>query len=82
MVIDNRAAKSNKIEDSVFWYKARLDLPPFVLGNRNYWKMHSMFAKDEEEDDDFFDNAFAGIPALSKKSKQKSKDTAQNASIV
>ncbi len=35
LVINNNA-KSNKIEDQVFWYKA-MDHPPFTLGSKEVW---------------------------------------------
>lgn len=38
LVIDNQA-KSNKIEDQVFWYKAK-ERKNFKVGSRSYWKHH------------------------------------------
>ena len=38
MVLDN-TSKSNEIEDCVYWYRARIDLPGFRLGRKIYWKL-------------------------------------------
>jgi hypothetical protein len=43
LVLDN-TSKSNKIEDVVYWYKARIDLPDFKMGCRQYWE----FSKKNE----------------------------------
>ena len=48
IVIDN-TVKSNKIEDTVFWYKADISLPPYKLGRRRYWDMDSRFYCTEDE---------------------------------
>jgi hypothetical protein len=37
LVIDNNA-KSNKIEDQVFWYKARYELPEYKLCSPIFWQ--------------------------------------------
>ncbi|BCU03579.1 VV A32-like virion packaging ATPase [Pandoravirus japonicus] len=42
IVVDS-TAKTNAIEDSVFWYRGSPNPPKFVLGNRNFWKLHYMF---------------------------------------
>jgi hypothetical protein len=63
MVIDNRATKSSKIEDCVYWYKADTNVPEFVLGNRNFWKLDSMFATNEKKS--LIKGSLGGIPALS-----------------
>lgn len=39
LVMDN-TVKSNNIEDCVFWYKAKINPKPFMMGNRNFWKIH------------------------------------------
>lgn len=44
LVLDNTIS-SNKIEDVVFWYKANMGNPRFLLGNRDFWKLHYMFKK-------------------------------------
>ena len=51
LVIHNNA-KSNKLEDQVFWYKAE-DHPPFKLGAPEFWEHHSDNFKDDDEEDDF-----------------------------
>ena len=38
MVIDNTSL-SNKLEDTIFWYRAD-PTPPFRIGNSRYWKYH------------------------------------------
>lgn len=51
LVIDNQA-KSNKIEDQVFWYKAK-KRENFTVGSDSYWKKH--FANyDPDHDDKMF----------------------------
>lgn len=42
MVVDNVAGE-------VRWFKARLDLPPFRLGNPVFWRIQDMFGKTDEE---------------------------------
>lgn len=37
LVLDN-TCKSNKIEDAVYWFKAKHDLPPFRMGCRQFWE--------------------------------------------
>lgn len=40
LILDN-TVKSNKIEDAVFWYKARLyDKNSFRVGHPSFWKLH------------------------------------------
>jgi len=55
LVINNNA-KSNKLEDQVFWYKADIH-PDFKIGAQEFWEHHNSKFKDnyesEEEDDDF-----------------------------
>jgi hypothetical protein len=54
LVIHNNA-KSNKIEDQVFWYKADTH-GDFKLGGPEYWLTHNNnFDEEEEEDEDIFD---------------------------
>tara|TARA_B100000214_G_C23972624_1_gene630981 strand:- start:755 stop:1600 length:846 start_codon:yes stop_codon:yes gene_type:complete len=38
MVLDN-TSKSNEIEDCIYWYRARIDFPPFRLGKDIFWKL-------------------------------------------
>ena len=49
LVINNNA-KSNKLEDQVFWYKADLH-HDFKVGGESYWNHHqSKFKKDDDDD--------------------------------
>jgi hypothetical protein len=48
LVIDNNA-KSNKLEDQIFWYKATTH-PPFKLGSKEYWELSKGY--DSEDDDE------------------------------
>jgi hypothetical protein len=50
LVIHNNA-KSNNIEDQVFWYKADQH-PPFKLGDRQFWIMSENLKRQEQDDDD------------------------------
>ena len=50
LVINNNA-KSNKLEDQVFWYKAEPH-PDFRLGAEILWKQASAMAYDDESDED------------------------------
>ncbi|AJF98192.1 VV A32-like virion packaging ATPase [Pandoravirus inopinatum] len=64
IVVDS-TARTNAIEDSVFWYRGSPNPPKFILGNRNFWKLHYMFYKAPVHalsDDDI-------IPALAHKYK-------------
>ncbi len=59
LVIDNKS-QSNKLEDQVFWYKARID-DKFRLCSKELWDMQAMdeerkalgMARDGEEEEDF-----------------------------
>jgi len=53
LVIDNNA-KSNKLEDQVFWYKATPH-PDFKLCSPEFWAHSAAYARDEGEGDDDFD---------------------------
>jgi len=39
LVYDN-TVKSNKIEDCIFWYKARSPMPKYKFGNKEFWDYH------------------------------------------
>ena len=39
LVFDN-TVRSNKIEDCVFWYKARYPIPKYKFGNNDFWEFH------------------------------------------
>ena len=55
LVIHNNA-KSNRLEDQVFWYKAD-EHEPFILGAPEFWEHHSNHyaTGEEEQDGDDFD---------------------------
>ena len=59
LVINNNA-KSNKLNDQIFWYKAE-DHPPFRLGANEFWEMSKKLGSDDE--DEAFD------PSKAKRSK-------------
>lgn len=66
IVLDN-IAKSNKIEDQIFWYRARYYNPEFILGNRSAWKLHYLTYKPpvfEQEKKDY-------IPGLKRNKERK-----------
>jgi hypothetical protein len=51
LVIDNNA-KSNKLEDQVFWYKAA-PRPDFRLCSPELWAQSAAYSRDEEQEEDF-----------------------------
>ena len=58
LVINNNA-KSNKLEDQVYWYKASPH-NDFKIGAAEYWKHHSNNYKgDDSEEDEPFDLAYS-----------------------
>ena len=59
LVINNNA-KSNKLNDQIFWYKAE-DHPPFKLGANEFWEMSKKLGSDDEDE--------AYDPSKSKKNK-------------
>jgi hypothetical protein len=50
LVINNNA-KSNRLDDQVFWYKAEPH-PDFKLGAEILWQQASQMTCDSDEDDD------------------------------
>lgn len=51
LVLDKRKT-SNKVEDRVFWYKAK-ERPNFRVGSTAFWKYHMInFDPDAEDDED------------------------------
>ena len=48
LVINNNA-KSNKLNDQIFWYKAE-DHPPFRLGANEFWEMSKKLGSDDEDE--------------------------------
>lgn len=51
IVIHNNA-KSNKLEDQVFWYKAS-DHEEFRVGAAEYWEYHTRNNDEQDEDDHY-----------------------------
>lgn len=49
LVINNNA-KSNKLQDQIFWYKAQ-DHPDFRLGTKEFWEISKGLNSDDEEDE-------------------------------
>ena len=54
LVIHNNA-KSNRVEDQVFWYKATAH-EDFRIGHPSFWEYDSMRDPDTDDDDDFRDD--------------------------
>ncbi len=54
LVIDNTSL-SEKIEDSIFWYKAQERDPNYKVGNRAFWLYHFANIRDEEDMEDEFE---------------------------
>jgi hypothetical protein len=54
LVINNNA-KSNNIQDQIFWYKAD-SRPDYKLGAKQFWEMSANMA-DESDEDEFDPNA-------------------------
>jgi hypothetical protein len=57
LVLDN-TSKSNKLEDCLFWYKAKFPSKNFKFGSKDMWKFHEQNFKgenykEEEESKDF-----------------------------
>ena len=48
LVINNNA-KSNKLQDQIFWYKAE-SRPDFKLGSKEFWEISKDMNSDDEED--------------------------------
>jgi hypothetical protein len=48
LVINNNA-KSNKLQDQIFWYKAQQH-GPFKLGSKEFWEISKNLGSDDEED--------------------------------
>jgi len=49
LVISNNA-KSNKLNDQVFWYKAQ-EHSDFKLGSKEFWELSKNLGDDSEEDE-------------------------------
>ena len=48
LVINNNA-KSNKLNDQIFWYKAESH-PDFRLGAKEFWEISKNIGSDDEDD--------------------------------
>ena len=51
MVINNNA-KSNKLQDQVFWYHAE-SRPNFKLGSKEFWELSKNIADDDDKNDEY-----------------------------
>ena len=49
LVVDNNC-KSNKLMDSIYWYKAEPH-GPFRLGSKEFWDLSKDIASDDEEEE-------------------------------
>ncbi len=49
LVIHNNA-KSNKLNEQIFWYKAS-DHPDFKLGSKEFWEISAQMGSDDEDDE-------------------------------
>ena len=50
LVFDGKSAKTNNIEDAIFWYKADTTLPEFRMGKEIFWKLHDRYYHDREDE--------------------------------
>ena len=48
LVINNNA-KSNKLYDQIFWYKAE-NRPDFRMGSKEFWEMSKNMGSDDEDE--------------------------------
>lgn len=55
LVIHNNA-KSNKLEDQVFWYKADTH-EDFTIGSKEFWLMHNENVNEDADEEELFDMA-------------------------
>ena len=58
LVINNNA-KSNKLQDQIFWYKAQQH-GPFKLGSKEFWEISKNLGSDDEDDKSYDPNAAKG----------------------
>lgn len=49
LVYDGKSAKTNNIEDCIFWYKASTNLPEFRMGRDIFWDLHSRYYSNKED---------------------------------
>ena len=50
LVYDGKSAKTNNIEDCIFWYKASPDLPQFNMGRQVFHDMHRRYYHNKEDE--------------------------------
>ena len=50
-LVVNNLARSNKLEDCVFWYEAEIH-PSYTIGSREYWAKHNELIVDDDDDRD------------------------------
>ena len=67
LVINNNA-KSNKLEDQIFWYKADPHRD-FRLGSKQYWELSKNINSDDEDDEPFNSKKTKGPNIRVKKNK-------------
>ena len=48
MVVNNNA-KSNQLQDQIFWYKAE-SRPDFKLGSKEFWEISKNMGSDDEDE--------------------------------
>ena len=65
LVVSNNA-KSNKLEDQIFWYKAS-GHGDFKLGSKEFWDMSKDIASDDEDENPFDPKAGRKGPAINVK---------------
>jgi hypothetical protein len=65
LVVSNNA-KSNKLEDQIFWYKASPH-GDFKLGSKEFWEMSKDIASDDEDENPFDPKAGRKGPAINVK---------------
>jgi len=65
LVVSNNA-KSNKLEDQIFWYKAS-GHGDFKLGSKEFWDMSKDIASDDEDENPFDSKAGRKGPAINVK---------------
>ena len=53
IVMDN--TRGTSLSDSIFWYRADIDLPPFRMGKEVYWKLSDRYRRSQKEIDDMED---------------------------
>jgi hypothetical protein len=69
----DRTLGGASLEQSVCWYRATFELPPFKLGCRDYWKLHYMYRKK-----DTGKPKLDGLDSLNKKLKPTESEKKQN----